>query len=99
MNDLSRHGVHVTEVLEATIGTFLKVQEQQRRVYDCLTAEINKTYQEQAQEYVSFQLLMIQNLLLRSKSSYERLKTETTVVRLLMISSIKCAWNLPGVGI
>ncbi|GFF43702.1 hypothetical protein IFM58399_07037 [Aspergillus lentulus] len=78
MNDLSRHGVHVTEVLEATIGTFLKIQEQQRRVYDCLPAEISKTYQEQAQEYVSFQLLMIQNLLLRSKASYERLKTETT---------------------
>jgi hypothetical protein len=81
MNELSRHGVHVTEVLEAMIGTFLKIQEQQRRVYACLPAEHNKTYQEQAQEYVSFQLLMIQNLLLRSKSLYERLKTETTVVR------------------
>ncbi|GFG18681.1 hypothetical protein IFM5058_09251 [Aspergillus udagawae] len=79
MNELSRHGVHVTEVLEAMVGTFLKIQEQQRRVYVCLPAEINKTYQEQAQEYVSFQLLMIQNLLLRSKALYERLKTETTV--------------------
>ncbi|PKX96181.1 uncharacterized protein P174DRAFT_405429 [Aspergillus novofumigatus IBT 16806] len=77
MNELSRHGDHVIEVLEATIGTFLKIQEQQRRVYDCLPAETSKTYQEQAQEYVGFQLLMIQNLLLRSKSSYERLKTET----------------------
>jgi hypothetical protein len=99
MNELSRHGIHITEVLEATIGTFLKIQEQQRRVYVCLPAEISKTYQEQAQEYVSFQLLMIQNMLLRSKSSYERLKTETTVVTLPMVSSIKCAWNLPGVGI
>ncbi|GFF32814.1 hypothetical protein IFM46972_03686 [Aspergillus udagawae] len=79
MNELSRHGVHVSEVLEAMVGTFLKIQEQQRRVYVCLPAEINKTYQEQAQEYVSFQLLMIQNLLLRSKALYERLKTESTV--------------------
>lgn len=83
MNELSRHGVHVTEVLEATVGTILKLQERQRIVYACLPAEVTRTYEDQAKEYVNFQLLMIQNLLLRSRSLYERLQTESTVVRLL----------------
>nr|KMM70685.1 hypothetical protein CPAG_06996 [Coccidioides posadasii RMSCC 3488] len=76
MNDMSRHSSHIAEVLEVTIQTLGSIQEQQPPVYEALPFVLDKTYKAQTREYVKFQLQIINNLLRRSKSNHERLKSE-----------------------
>ncbi|KAH0547677.1 hypothetical protein FGG08_000166 [Glutinoglossum americanum] len=81
MYEISRHAVHISEVIAATIETMENILRQQKAVYGCLPAPgLGKTYRERAQEYTSFQLQMMKGLKLRSSSNYERLKSETTLV-------------------
>ena len=56
------------------------IQRQQKAVYESLSSGLEKTYQEQAQEYMNFQLQMLKNLKLRSAANHERLKNEITLV-------------------
>ena len=63
-----------------TIDTLKEILLQQKEVYQSLPSPLGKNYTVQAQEYVSFQLQMVKSLNLRSKSNYERLKTEITLV-------------------
>jgi hypothetical protein len=83
MHDISRHAIHVSEVLGVTIQTMEGIKRQQKAVYASLPAAalLGKTYEEQAQEYLAFQLQALQSLKLRSVSNHERLKNEITLVR------------------
>ena len=63
-----------------TIQTMEGIQRQQKAVYESLPFDLGKTYQEQAQEYTSFQLQMVKSLKLRSVSNHERLTNEITLV-------------------
>lgn len=81
MHEASRHAIHVTEVLSATIETVEKIQQQQKVIYESLPSDPGKTYRTQAQDYVSFQLEMLKSLKLRSCSNHERMKGEVTLVR------------------
>jgi hypothetical protein len=80
MHEISRHATHVTEVLSVTIETMKEIQRQQKVIYESLSSDLAKPYQEQAQEYMSFQLQMLKSLKLRSESNHDRLKSEITLV-------------------
>jgi hypothetical protein len=80
MHDISRHSIHVAEVLSVTIETTQGIQRQQKAVHGTLSSDLTTSYQEQAQEYMSFQLQMLKSLKLRSDSNHERLKNEITLV-------------------
>ncbi len=56
------------------------IRRQQKAVYERLSPGRATPYQEQAQEYMSFQLQMVKSLKLRSDSNHERLKNEITLV-------------------
>jgi hypothetical protein len=55
-------------------------QRQQKAIYGSLSSDLAKTYREQAQEYMSFQLQIVKALKLRHISSHERLKDEMALV-------------------
>jgi hypothetical protein len=80
MHEISRHAIHISEVLLVTIETLQKIEQQQKVIYGSLPLDPGKTCREQAQEYMSFQLQMMKSLQLRSSSIHERLKSETNVV-------------------
>jgi hypothetical protein len=80
MHEISRHAIHVSEVLLVTIETMEGIQRQQKAIYGSLSSDLEKSYEEQAQEYMSFQLQMVKSLKLRSISNHERLKNEITLV-------------------
>ena len=90
MHEISRHAIHVSEVLSVTIETLQKMEEQQKAIYNDLSPPLKKTDREQAQQYMSFQIQMVKSLSLRSNSNLERLKGEVALVRKpSMISIIK----------
>lgn len=76
MHEISRHAVHISEVLSVTIETIENIQRQQKAIYEVLSSDLGRTYREQMQEYTSFQLQILKNLKQRSSSNYERLKSE-----------------------
>ncbi len=78
---MSRHAIHVAEVLEATIDTVREIQRRQTAIHEILRNELSDTYKEQAREYVQFQISLLKNLKLRSDSNQERLKNEINLVR------------------
>lgn len=80
MHEISRHAIHVSEVLSVAIETVEKIQQQQRAIYGNLPSDLERTYREQMQEYMSFQLHMLKSLKLRSCSNHERLKAEIALV-------------------
>lgn len=79
MHEISRHAIHVSEVLSVTIETLQKMEEQQKAIYEDLSPPLKKTDREQAQQYMSFQLQMVKSLSLRSNSNLERLKGEVAL--------------------
>jgi hypothetical protein len=83
MHEITRHSIHVSEVLTVTIATLEKLTHVQRYIYDSLPDVLSKSYREQALEYVNFQLQMARSLRERSISNHERLKSEITVVRII----------------
>jgi len=81
MHEISRHAIHVSEVLSVTIETLQKMEEQQKAIHEDLSPPLKKTDREQAQQYMSFQIQMVKSLNLRSNSNLERLKGEVALVR------------------
>lgn len=79
MHEISRHAIHVSEVLSVTIETLQKMEEQQKAVHKDLSPPLEKTDREQAQQYMSFQIQMVKSLSLRSNSNLERLKGEVAL--------------------
>jgi len=103
MHENSRHATHVSEVLQVTIETMEGIQRQQKAIYESLSSNLAKPYQEQAKEYVSFQLQMVKSLKERSISNHERLQNEITLViksltdfplltHILAIKAYKCRY-------
>jgi hypothetical protein len=80
MHEISRHAIHVAEVLSVTIETTQGIQRQQKAVHGSLSPDLVPSYREQAQEYMSIQLQIFKSLKLRSDSNHERLKNEITLV-------------------
>lgn len=80
MHEISRHAIHVSEVLSVTIETIEGIQRQQKAIYGSSSSDLAMTYREQAQEYTNFQLQVVKSLKLRSISNHDRLKNEITLV-------------------
>jgi hypothetical protein len=79
MHEISRHSIHVSEVLLVTIQNFEMLREQQTYMHD--QSDFAKEYREQAHEYLNFQIQMLRSLRERSISNHSRLTSEITVVR------------------
>jgi len=81
MHEISRHTIHISEVLLVTILNFEKLREVQLHVHnEIMQAEaLSREYREQAQEYLSFQIQMLKSLRERSISNHARLSSEITV--------------------
>ena len=79
-HEMSRHAIHVAEVLEATIDTVRELQHRQTTVHEILWNGLDETYTEQARHYVQFQISLLKNLKLRSNSNQARLKNEIDLV-------------------
>ncbi|KAI5464687.1 hypothetical protein BGZ63DRAFT_378374 [Mariannaea sp. PMI_226] len=81
MHEISRHAIHISEVLEVTVNTFEGLLRQGKTVYGMKKRETpdDETYCEQALENLSFQAQMIKSLKLRNDSNNERLKSEIQV--------------------
>ncbi|OCL13491.1 hypothetical protein AOQ84DRAFT_283021, partial [Glonium stellatum] len=79
MHEISRHAVHVSEVLSVTVETLQRMEEQQKIIHNDLSPPLDKTDREQAQQYMSFQIQMVKSLSLRSNSNLERLKSEVAL--------------------
>jgi hypothetical protein len=79
-HEMSRHAIHVAEVLDATIGTVKEMQQRQTAIHRILVSTLGETYKEQAQDYVQFQISLLKNLKLRSDSNQARLKNEIDLV-------------------
>lgn len=79
MHEISRHAIHVSEVLSVTIETLQKMEEQQKAIHKDLSPLLKKTDRKQAQQYMSFQVQMVKSLSLRSNSNLERLKGEVAL--------------------
>ncbi|QKX59133.1 uncharacterized protein TRUGW13939_06264 [Talaromyces rugulosus] len=79
MHEISRHSIHVSEVLAVSIQTFGKILEQQRKIHEKLPVSLSVDAREQAHEDVDFQIQMMKSLKERSVSNYSRLTSEITV--------------------
>ncbi|KAF2176651.1 hypothetical protein K469DRAFT_645505 [Zopfia rhizophila CBS 207.26] len=79
MHEISRHTGHVVEVEAVAIETIENLFHRQKTTYESLSTPLDKTYQEQAREYLSFQLQMMKSLKWRSLSNQERLNAEITL--------------------
>lgn len=80
MHEISRHSIHVSEVLAVSIQTFGKILEQLKKVHAKLPVALTLDAREQAYEDVDFQIQMLRSLKERSISNYSRLTSEITVV-------------------
>src|SRR5437762_7958436 len=80
MHEISRHAIHISEVISVSVETLEKIGQLQKAVYQDPSSDLDKAYQEQAQEYMSFQLQILKSLKSRSTANHERLKSEITVV-------------------
>ena len=80
MHEISRHAIHISEVISVSVETLENIEQLQKAVYKDLAPGLDKAYREQAQEYMSFQLQILKSLKWRSTANHERLKSEITVV-------------------
>jgi hypothetical protein len=80
IHEMSRHAIHTTEVLEASIDTLSEMQQRRTAVYERMSNDPDETYWDQATDYAQFQLSLFKNLKLRSQSNQERLKDEIGLV-------------------
>ncbi|CRG90551.1 hypothetical protein PISL3812_07595 [Talaromyces islandicus] len=79
MHEISRHSIHVSEVLAVSIQTFGKILEQLQKIHAKLPVALSLDAHEQAHEDVDFQIQMLKSLKERSISNYSRLTSEITV--------------------
>lgn len=84
MQEVSRHAIHVGEVLAVTENVLQTILRWQGLVYKPLTEKkepkISRTYREQMQEYSRFQLGVLRALKGRSDSNIARLHNEINLV-------------------
>src|SRR5215469_9121664 len=59
MHNLSRHAIHVSEVLSVTIDTIENILREQKAIHESLETDLGKSYCRQAQDYTRFQLQMV----------------------------------------
>ncbi|KAK3694517.1 hypothetical protein B0T22DRAFT_452698 [Podospora appendiculata] len=79
IHDISRHAIHISEVLEAAVETLTEIRRFQEEIHADLFEDLGKTYKQRAREYAQFQLSLVKNMKLRSDSSMERLKNEVNL--------------------
>ncbi|EED21923.1 conserved hypothetical protein [Talaromyces stipitatus ATCC 10500] len=85
MHEISRHTIHISEVLLVTILNFESLREQQRYMHsESIKSHegkllLGKEYREGALEYLNFQIQMLKSLRERSISNHSRLSSEITV--------------------
>lgn len=80
MHEISRHAIHTSEVLAATIRTMTELQRYQTDIHESLPVGLEKNYKEQAKAYTDFQIQLVKSLKLRSESNQKRLKNEVNLV-------------------
>jgi hypothetical protein len=80
IHEMSRHAIHTTEVLEASIDTLSEMQQRRTAVYERMSNDLDETYRDQATDYGQFQVSMFKSMKLRSQSNQERLKDEIGLV-------------------
>ena len=78
-HEFSRHAMHVSEVLEAAVGTISAINRCRVEVHACIP-ELSETYKCQTAEYARFQISLLENMKRRSDSNLARLATEITFV-------------------
>ncbi|KJZ70026.1 hypothetical protein HIM_10577 [Hirsutella minnesotensis 3608] len=78
MHDIARHTGHLVEVSAATVETMNCLVRRQERIYAELSS-LDRTYKEQAHEYLSFQLQMMKSLQRRALSIQERINAEISL--------------------
>ncbi|GAB1310594.1 hypothetical protein MFIFM68171_00804 [Madurella fahalii] len=76
MHEMSRHAIHLSEVLEAASDTLKEMQRCRAAIHERLREDLGETYKEQAKDYAQFQLSLLSCLKLRSDSNQERLHNE-----------------------
>ncbi|EEA26029.1 conserved hypothetical protein [Talaromyces marneffei ATCC 18224] len=85
MHEISRHTIHISEVLLVTIQNFEALREQQEYMHNesLKLSEgklvLGKEYRERAHEYLNFQIQMLKSLRERSISNHSRLSSEIVV--------------------
>jgi len=77
---MARHGIHVSEVLEASIQTLEAIQICQIAINKTMISELRDNYGHQADEYGKFQVQSLRSLKLRAESNNKRLENEVTLV-------------------
>jgi hypothetical protein len=80
MHEISRHAIHTSEILAATIETMKELQRYQADIHESLLIDLEKNYKEQAKAYTNFQIQLLKSLKLRSESNQKRLKNEVNLV-------------------
>jgi hypothetical protein len=80
MHDISRHAIHTSEILAATIETMTELQRYQTDIHKSLPSGLEKNYKEQAKAYTDFQIQLVKSLKLRSESNQKRLDNEVNLV-------------------
>lgn len=68
------------EVLSVATETVKRITQQHEFAHSCSVSTAKESYQNQAREYLSFQVQLLESLHLRSISNHERLKAEITLV-------------------
>jgi len=76
IHEMSRHAIHKSEVLEATIDTLKDMQECRTVIQGRLREDLGKTYREQSKDHAQFQISLVRSLKLRSDSNHKRLENE-----------------------
>lgn len=77
---MSRHAIHLSEVLGAASDTLKEMQRCRIAVHGRLNNGLSETYKEQTEDYAQFQLSLLSSLKLRSESTQERLHNERNLV-------------------
>src|SRR2546430_17680739 len=80
MHEISRHSIHTSEILAATIATMTELRRYQTDIHESLPVDLEKEYKEQAKAYTDFQIQLVKSLKLRSESNQKRLKNEVNLV-------------------
>ncbi|EAQ93092.1 hypothetical protein CHGG_01327 [Chaetomium globosum CBS 148.51] len=80
IHEMSRHAIHTSEILEASIDTLKEMQHCRIAIHHRLHPDLGETYREQAKDYAQFQISLVKALKLRSDSNQERLKNEVNLV-------------------
>lgn len=80
IHNISRHAIHSSEILAATIDTMRELQRHQTDIRENLAVKFEGNYMKQAKAYTDFQIQLIRNLKLRSESNQKRLENEVNLV-------------------